>query len=148
MLTLLSVAGMLVYPAVSKMLDQAKLRAAAREVANVFKEARVKSEYEQRVVGVHVDLESGKIRVAFQSGKEVCHYDLWEKASFEKFLVDGRQVEGSSSVWFYPDGRSAEVAVVLRQPPGRRMYLLTDSLTGVMHVLQPGDKRVDSEVFR
>jgi len=84
-----------------------------------------------------------------QSGKTLKHYQLWEKIAIQRLILDGYDVtDNRAVVWFYPDGRSTGIAMVLRDVNGRQLRLKTDILTGNTRVYNPGERGFEDEIFQ
>jgi prepilin-type N-terminal cleavage/methylation domain-containing protein len=148
-LVILAITGLLVYPSFKTTVEKARMDAAVRDVASLLKYAREKAMGEQEVVSVVLRRQEADLTIFNRSGKSLKHYKLWEKVAFQRLILDGLEVrEDRAVVWFYPDGRSTGIAMILRSEAGRQLRLKTDILTGNTWIYGPGEKGFEDEIFQ
>ncbi len=158
-LILMAVAGVIAYPQVRKLFDQARLESAMGDAAAFFKNARNITLNEQRAMGVMVVLDSRKLALVKENGQEEKSMVLEDDISIRKCVFNEQMGDETAQeteegemdrlpiVWFYPDGRCTGVALAIRQLAGRELRLRTDNITGAIHVLKPGQAGYDDPVF-
>jgi prepilin-type N-terminal cleavage/methylation domain-containing protein len=148
-LVLLAITGALVYPSLKATIEKARMDAAVRDMASLLKYAREKAMGEQEVISVVLRRQEADLTIFDGSGKAIKHYQLWEKVSFQRLILDGLDVtDDRAVVWFYPDGRSTGIAMVLRSEAGRQLRVKTDILTGNTRVYGPGERGFEDEIFQ
>lgn len=162
-LVLMAIAGVLAFPEVRRMYDQARMDASAREVATFLKLAKNRALSEQVAMGVLIEPGARSLRLLKENGTEVQKLVLAEDIEIPRVVIDrqpdeteGAQPEDEDQaeqermplVWFYPDGRCSGVALVLKQKAGREFRLKTDILTGVTRIYKTSDEGFNDEVFK
>ena len=148
-LVILAITGAILYPSLRATLDKARMDASVRDLASLLKYAREKSLGEQEVISVVLRQQESDLTLFDQSGKTLKHYQLWEKIAIQRLILDGYDVtDNRAVVWFYPDGRSTGIAMVLRDVNGRQLRLKTDILTGNTRVYNPGERGFEDEIFQ
>ena len=148
-LVLIAITGLLVYPSLKTTVEKARMDASVRDLASLLKYAREKAMGEQEVMSVVLRRQEADLTMFDRSGKTLTHYQLWEKVSFPRLILAGQDVQDDRAVvWFYPDGRSTGIAMILRNEAGRQLRLKTDILTGNTRVYGPGEKGFEDEIFQ
>lgn len=147
-LVILAVTVAIVYPSMGASLERARMDSAARELASLIKYAREKALTEQEFVGVLIHPREGTVAIQLQSGEYIRHFSLPKGVGFSRILLDGAMASDERALlWFYPDGRSTGLAIVLRHEGGRQLRLLTDILTGTTKVLGAQDREFYDAAF-
>ncbi|MBN2431166.1 MAG: prepilin-type N-terminal cleavage/methylation domain-containing protein [Acidobacteria bacterium] len=148
-LVIVALISALAYPSMSATLDNARMNGTARDLVTLLKYAREKSRAEQMTTVVVLRQEEKDLTIFDDEDQVVKHYPLWDKLLFHRILLDGIPVETNEAVvWFYPDGRSTGVALVLgAAESGRQLRLKTDILTGNTRIYRPGEEGFEDELF-
>lgn len=148
-LAIITFVGILVYPSMKTSIDKARMDASIRDLAALLKYAREKALAEQETIAAVIRREEKDLTLFDRRGQSIKHYKLWEKVYFDRVLLDGEEsLDNRVVVWFYPDGRSTGVAMVVRNDIGRQLRLKTDLLTGNTRIFQPGEKGFDDEILK
>jgi len=147
-LAILAVTGLVAYPPLRATLEKTRMESAVRELAALLKYAREKSMAEQETVAVVLRKQEGDLTIFNRRGQSIKYYRLYDKVAFVRLILDGLDVaDNRTVVWFYPDGRSTGVAMVVRHESGRQLRLKTDILTGNTRIYAPGESGFDDEMF-
>ncbi len=138
----------LVYPSLTGILNRARMNGTVRDLATYLKFSREKALAEQEVIAVVLRRQERDVTIFGADNKVLKHYTLADKVHFDRIILDGQDVEDNRAVvWFYPDGRSTGVALILKSDAGRQLRLKTDLLTGTTRIFSPGEKGFEDEVF-
>jgi prepilin-type N-terminal cleavage/methylation domain-containing protein len=148
-LVIVAVISALVYPSLSATLDNARMNGAARDLVTLLKYAREKARAEQITTAVVLRQAEKDLTIFDDEDQVIKHYPLWDQLVFQRILLDGIPVETNDAVvWFYPDGRSTGVALILGvEDSGRQLRLKTDILTGNTRIYRPGEEGFEDELF-
>lgn len=139
----------IVYPSLNGSIERTRMEGAVRDIAALLKYSREKATAEQEAIAVTIRRVESDLTIFGADNAVIQHYQPDTRIKFAQLMVDGQESPDNQVViWFYPDGRSSGVAMVLKDENNRQFRLKTDILTGSTKVYAPGDKGFEDEIFR
>jgi Tfp pilus assembly protein FimT len=128
---LMGLAVAVTYPALSRGSASLELRAAGRDVLNIFRYAREKAITEGIGSRVVVERETGRITLADAYGTGERWMKLRTGVMIAGLAVNGAEVLGGPLVVrFLPNGSTERAEVMLRSASGALLRIVTDPITG------------------
>ena len=125
------------YPAVSKGSAALHLRAASRDVMNVFRYAREKAVSEQKGIRVTVDRQKQELVLSDDFGDNSRKYLPPGDIKIHRVsLGDDEVTDGPVVIRFLPNGSSDRAEVLLRSDAGSSVRILTDPISGGARIEQ------------
>jgi len=128
---IISLVAAVSYPALSRGAASFHLKAAGRDILNMFRFARDNAITEQTGMQVIIDKEKQEIVLSNYLGDNSRKYFLPHDVKIMRMALAGQEVmEGSLIIRFLPNGNSENAKVLLSSETGSLLRIVTDPLSG------------------
>ena len=139
---IIAAASAIAMPSMKRGLSGMRLETKGRDLAMLCRAARTLAIAEQHVYRIAVERDKGSIALVDAYRQKVRDFDLSAEIKLDTVSFEGE--EGRDPILyisFYPNGRSDEAEIVLKNEQGRKVILKTDVLTGMARVTVPRELR-------
>ncbi len=119
------------YPSVVRASSSLHLRAAGRDVLNIFRHARQKAVTEQTGMKIIVDPQKQELTLSDSLGDGIRKYTPPRDIKIEQVILAGTSVpDRAGIIRFLPNGSSDSVEILLKSNAGSTLRIVSDPLTG------------------